>query len=113
VPLLNTILLLSSGASVTYSHHSLIQGNRQGTILGLVLTLVFAVIFTALQGLEYYESTFTFSDGAYGSVFYFATGFHGFHVIIGTLMLSVALIRILSNQLTTFHHLGFESAILY
>jgi cytochrome c oxidase subunit 3 len=113
IPLLNTILLLSSGASVTYAHHSLIEGNRRGTLLGIIITIVLAVIFTFLQGVEYYEAPFTISDGAYGSTFFFATGFHGLHVIIGTAFITVALFRILSYHLTDHHHLGFEASILY
>lgn len=113
IPLLNTILLLSSGASVTYAHHSLIEGNRKGVILGIILTVVLALLFTALQGLEYYEAPFTIRDSVYGSTFFFATGFHGLHVIIGTLFIVVAFFRILSYQLTDHHHLGFESSILY
>ena len=113
IPLLNTVLLLSSGASVTYAHHSLIEGNRRGTILGIIITILLAVFFTALQGLEYYEAPFTIADGAYGSTFFFATGFHGIHVIIGTLFIAVAFFRILSYHLTDHHHLGFEAAILY
>lgn len=113
IPLLNTILLLSSGATVTYAHHSLIEGNRYGTILGTIMTIVFAVIFTLLQGVEYADAGFTFADGAYGSTFYMATGFHGIHVFIGTAFITVGLFRILSYHLTDHHHLGFESAILY
>jgi cytochrome c oxidase subunit 3 len=113
IPLLNTILLLSSGASVTYAHHSLIEGNRRGTLLGIIITVVLAVIFTGLQGLEYYEAPFTIADGAYGSTFFFATGFHGIHVIIGTAFIAVAFFRILSYHLTDHHHLGFEASILY
>jgi hypothetical protein len=74
---LNTVILLGSGASVTYAHHSLIQGSRAGTIAGLIVTIALAVVFTMLQGLEYHEAGFTIADGAYGSTFYFATGFHG------------------------------------
>jgi cytochrome c oxidase subunit 3 len=113
IPLLNTILLLSSGASVTYAHHSLIEGNRRGTLLGIIITIALAVIFTALQGFEYYESSFTIADGIYGSTFYFATGFHGLHVMIGTAFITVALFRVLSYHLTDHHHLGFEASILY
>lgn len=113
IPLLNTIVLLSSGAAVTYSHHSLIHGDRKGSILGLIITIILAIFFTGLQGLEYYEAPFNFSDSAYGTVFFFATGFHGLHVIIGTLFLAVGLGRLFSYHLTTHHHLGFESAILY
>jgi cytochrome c oxidase subunit 3 len=89
LPLLNTIILLSSGVTVTYAHHSLIQGNRSGALNGLVMTVVLAVIFTALQFVEYTVSSFTISDGTYTSCFYFGTGFHGLHVIIGTAFLSV------------------------
>jgi cytochrome c oxidase subunit 3 len=89
LPLLNTIILLSSGVTVTYSHHSLIQNNRSGALYGLIFTIILAVIFTALQGVEYSVSSFTIADGTYASCFYFGTGFHGFHVFIGTIFLSV------------------------
>ncbi|PRD25163.1 UNVERIFIED_CONTAM: Cytochrome c oxidase subunit 3, partial [Trichonephila clavipes] len=113
LPLLNTILLLSSGATVTYAHHSLIQGNRRGTILGLIITLSFAVLFTACQGIEYSNAGFTIADGVYGSTFFFSTGFHGIHVLIGTIFILVAFFRIISYHVTDMHHLGFEGSILY
>lgn len=113
LPLLNTLLLLSSGATVTFSHHALIQGNRRGAILGLILTLVFALLFTLCQGIEYYNAPFTIADGVYGSTFFFSTGFHGIHVIVGTLMLAVGFFRLLSYHLTDHHHLGYEAGILY
>jgi cytochrome c oxidase subunit 3 len=91
LPLLNTIILLSSGVTVTYSHHSVIQGNRKGALYGLIYTIILAALFTALQGIEYTVSSFTISDGIYGSCFYFGTGFHGLHVIIGTAFLTVGL----------------------
>jgi cytochrome c oxidase subunit 3 len=91
LPLLNTVLLLSSGASVTYSHHSLIQGNRIGSLCALIYTAFLALFFTAFQELEYSVSSFTLSDGTYTSCFYFGTGFHGLHVIIGTAFLIVGL----------------------
>jgi cytochrome c oxidase subunit 3 len=91
LPLLNTVILLSSGVTVTYAHHSLIQGNRSGTLYGLIFTIILAIIFTALQGIEYTVSSFTISDGAYGSCFFFGTGFHGLHVMIGTAFLTVGL----------------------
>lgn len=106
-------LVHSSGATVTYSHHALIQGNRQGSIYGLLATLFFAIIFTGLQGLEYYNAPFTISDSVYGSCFYLATGTHGLHVIIGTLFLAVGFFRLISYHLTDHHHQGYESAILY
>jgi cytochrome c oxidase subunit 3 len=91
LPLLNTVILLSSGVTVTYAHHSLIQGNRRGVLYGLVITVILAIVFTALQGIEYTVSSFTISDGAFGSCFYFGTGFHGLHVMIGTAFLAVGL----------------------
>jgi cytochrome c oxidase subunit 3 len=91
LPLLNTIILLSSGVSITYAHHSLIQGNRKGALFGTVATIILALVFTTLQGIEYTVSSFTISDSVYGSCFYFGTGFHGLHVIIGTAFLTVGL----------------------
>lgn len=85
------MILLSSGITVTYAHHSLIQGNRTGVLYGLIATLLLAVIFTLLQGIEYSVSSFTISDGAFGSCFYFGTGFHGLHVMIGTAFLAVGM----------------------
>ena len=113
LPLLNTIILLSSGVTVTYAHHSVIQGNRKGALYGLIFTLILAVLFTVLQGIEYTVSSFTISDGIYGSCFYFGTGFHGLHVIIGTIFLAVGFWRILAYHFTDHHHLGLESGILY
>lgn len=113
LPLLNTVILLSSGVTVTYAHHSLIQGNRSGSLYGLVFTIILAVIFTAFQGVEYSVSSFTISDGAFGSCFYFGTGFHGLHVMIGTAFLAVGLWRLLAYHLTDNHHLGLEAGILY
>lgn len=113
LPLLNTVILLSSGVTVTYGHHSLIQGNRSGALVGLVYAVILAIIFTAFQAVEYTVSSFTISDGTYTSCFYFGTGFHGLHVIIGTAFLTVGLWRLLAYHLTENHHLGLESGILY
>lgn len=113
LPLLNTVILLSSGFTVTYAHHCLIQGYRKGGLHGMLYTIILALIFTALQGLEYTVSSFTISDSTYGSCFYFGTGFHGFHVIIGTAFIAVGLWRFLAYHFTENHHLGFESSILY
>ena len=113
LPLLNTVILLSSGVTVTYAHHSLIQGNRSGTLYGLVATVLLAVVFTGFQGVEYSVSSFTISDGAFGSCFYFGTGFHGLHVMIGTAFIAVGLWRVLAYHSTDNHHLGLESSILY
>jgi len=91
LPLLNTVILLSSGATITYAHHSLIKGERSGAIYGTVLSVLLALIFTLFQGIEYNVSSFTISDGVFGTCFFFGTGFHGFHVIIGTIFLAVGL----------------------
>jgi len=113
VPLLNTIILLSSGATVTWAHHSIINGDRYGAILGLFSTVTLAVIFTLLQGMEYFEAPFTIADGIYGTTFFIATGFHGLHVIIGTIFLSICLIRLIKYHFTRHHHFGFEAAAWY
>jgi cytochrome c oxidase subunit 3 len=91
LPLLNTVLLLSSGATITYGHHALIKGDRAGSLYGTLFSVILAGVFTIFQIVEYNVSSFTISDGVYGSCFYFGTGFHGFHVIIGTIFLSVGL----------------------
>ena len=113
LPLLNTVILLSSGATITYGHHSLIQGKRAGTLYGSLATILLALVFTLFQGVEYSVSSFTISDGTFGTCFFFGTGFHGLHVIVGTLFLGVALWRIFAYHLTDNHHLGFEGGILY
>jgi cytochrome c oxidase subunit 3 len=113
IPLLNTILLLSSGATVTWAHHALLTGNKSQTLVAMYYSIGLATVFTLIQLFEYIESTFTMSDGVYGSTFFMATGFHGFHVIVGTVFLAVTTIRILKNQMTKEHHFGFEAAIWY
>ena len=113
VPFLNTIILLSSGAAVTWAHHAILSGERKQAIIGLSITIVLAAIFTAFQGYEYAEAPFTISDGIYGSTFYLTTGFHGFHVFIGTIFLIVCLVRLFSNHFTQQHHFGFEAAAWY
>ena len=113
IPLLNTALLLSSGGFITYGHHALLQGDRKGTIIGTFYTIVLALIFTALQYIEYSEAAFSISDSIFGTVFYASTGLHGIHVIIGTIFITVGFFRILNYHLSTNHHVGFESSILY
>jgi cytochrome c oxidase subunit 3 len=113
VPTLNTALLLSSGAAVTWSHHALLGGNRKGAILGLIFTVILAAIFTLLQGFEYVTATFTFADSVYGNTFFFGTGCHGLHVIVGSIMLTVAGVRLVSYHFSNTHHIGYEAAILY
>ena len=113
LPFLNTLILLTSGATVTWAHHSLIEGNRQGLIWGLVLTVALGMLFTACQAYEYGHAAFGFKDNAYTSVFYMATGFHGFHVLVGTIFLLVCLVRAIRNQFTPQRHFGFEAAAWY
>lgn len=113
LPALNTVILLSSGFTVTYAHHSIIQGNRSGALNGIVCTILLAIIFTLFQGVEYTASSFTISDATYGSCFYFGTGFHGLHVMIGTAFIAVGLWRVLSYHLSDNHHVGLEGSILY
>lgn len=91
LPLLNTVILLSSGFTVTYAHHSVIYGNRKGALNGIIITVLLAIIFTCFQAVEYSVSSFTISDGIYGSCFYFGTGFHGLHVMIGTAFIASGL----------------------
>lgn len=113
VPLTNTFILLSSGATVTWAHHALLARAKRHTLVALIFTLALATIFTCLQGFEYVNAPFNISDGIYGSCFYMATGFHGFHVFIGTIALFVSFVRIILNHFTNHHHFGFESAIWY
>ena len=113
VPLLNTAILLSSGATVTWAHHGIVNGNRKEAIQGLILTVFLGVFFTALQAIEYVEAPFSIADSVYGSTFFVATGFHGLHVIIGTLFLGVCLIRLFFSHFTKSHHFGFEAASWY
>lgn len=113
IPLLNTVILLSSGATVTWAHHAIVYGNRNHAIISLILTLILAVFFTILQGFEYVESTFSISDSVYGSTFFIATGFHGLHVIVGTIFLTVGICRLINHHFTKQHHFGFEAAAWY
>ncbi len=113
LPLVNTIILLSSGATATWAHHGLREGNASQLKLGLILTILLGISFTAIQAYEYSHATFGFTDGIYSSTFYMATGFHGAHVIIGTIFLTVCLGRALANHFKPDHHVGFEAAAWY
>jgi len=113
LPLLNTLILLTSGTTVTWAHHALLENDRQGLKWGLILTIVLGVTFTCVQAFEYSHAAFTFSGNVYGATFFMATGFHGFHVIIGTTFLIVCLIRAYLGHFTPTQHLGFEFAAWY
>nr|YP_010309813.1 cytochrome c oxidase subunit III [Oenas fusicornis]UMR54930.1 cytochrome c oxidase subunit III [Oenas fusicornis] len=113
IPLLNTLILLTSGLTVTWAHHSLMENNYTQALRGLIFTVTLGLYFTMLQGYEYIEASFSISDAAYGSSFFMATGFHGIHVIIGTTFLLVCLIRHYLNHFSQTHHFGFEAAAWY
>nr|YP_010710254.1 cytochrome c oxidase subunit III [Dyscolus arauzae]WCS91695.1 cytochrome c oxidase subunit 3 [Dyscolus arauzae] len=113
IPLLNTLILLTSGITVTWAHHSLMENNYNQSLQGLLFTVVLGIYFTILQAFEYIESPFTIADSVYGSTFFMATGFHGLHVIIGTTFLLVCLIRHYYNHFSSIHHFGFEAAAWY
>nr|YP_010563157.1 cytochrome cytochrome c oxidase subunit idase subunit III [Demonax pseudonotabilis]UYX61163.1 cytochrome coxidase subunit III [Demonax pseudonotabilis] len=113
IPLLNTLILLTSGLTVTWAHHSLIENNFKQALQGLLLTVILGIYFSILQAYEYIEASFTITDAVYGSSFFMATGFHGIHVIIGTTFLLICLIRHYKNQFSPIHHFGFEAAAWY
>jgi cytochrome c oxidase subunit 3 len=121
LPLLNTIILLLSGTTVTWAHHALQVGDRRATKIGLAITVALGILFTAVQAYEYqhiiHEHLFfnenALNSGLYGSIFFMATGFHGFHVLIGTIFLIVCLLRLMAGQMTPQKHFGFEAAAWY
>jgi cytochrome c oxidase subunit 3 len=113
VPLLNTVILLSSGVSVTWAHHSLTNNLFSNTFYSLVLTIILGVYFLFMQYEEYRESAFSISDGVYGSTFFVSTGFHGIHVIVGTSILIFTLLQLLWCNITFLHHFVFEASAWY
>lgn len=113
LPFLNTVILVSSSAYVTFGHHGLIKKDRRSVILGTLITIALALLFSFFQYFEYVQAPFSFSDSVFGTVFYAMTGLHGFHVFVGTLFILVQWIRIILYHVTNTHHLGHESAILY
>jgi cytochrome c oxidase subunit 3 len=136
-PLLNTLILLTSGATVTWAHHAILHKDRKGAIQGLIVTVLLGMSFTAVQAYEYSNATFTFGlnhaqlmpftdavhstltvgmgnlTAIYGTTFFMATGFHGAHVIIGTTFLIVCLARMIAGHFTPARHFGFEAAAWY
>ncbi|HIM43489.1 MAG TPA: cytochrome c oxidase subunit 3, partial [Rhodospirillales bacterium] len=113
VPFLNTVILLSSGATVTRAHHMVRLGDNKRAARWILLTVLLAMIFTGFQAYEYVHATFAFTGGIYSSTFYLATGFHGFHVIIGTIFLIVCWFRARAGHFTAEVHVGFEAAAWY
>ena len=137
LPLINTLILLTSGSTVTWAHHAILTGDRKGAIQGLILTVLLGMSFTGIQAYEYNHAAFTFGlNGAmlqplmdeahksltagvgnlgaiYGTTFFMATGFHGFHVLVGTIFLIVCLARAYAGHFTPTQHLGFEFAAWY
>ena len=113
LPFLNTMILLLSGCTVTWAHHGLLKGDRKALITGLALTVLLGMIFTGLQAWEYMVAPFPFTGGVYPSTFFLATGFHGFHVIVGTVFLAVCLFRATAGHFTPEKHFGFEAAAWY
>jgi len=114
IPFLNTMILLLSGTTVTWAHHSLIEGDRKGLIYGLLLTVLLGMSFTCFQAYEYSNAPFHFyGGGIYSSTFFLATGFHGFHVIVGTCFLTVCWFRAIGGQFTPQRHFGLEAAAWY
>nr|ATI10825.1 cytochrome c oxidase subunit 3 [Cryptophyllium tibetense] len=113
IPMLNTMILLTSGVTMTWAHHSMLNNNMTEMNQGLMITIIMGVYFTGLQYFEYKESPFTISDSIYGSTFFMATGFHGIHVIIGSTFLMTCMKRQLNYQFSKTHHMGFEAAAWY
>ena len=113
IPLINTLILLLSGTTVTWAHHAMLEDDRKGLVNGLILTVFLGFIFTCFQAYEYHHATFTIDGNIYGSTFYMATGFHGFHVIVGTIFLAVCLFRSMKGHSNSKHHFGFEAAAWY
>jgi cytochrome c oxidase subunit 3 len=113
LPLYNTIILLLSGTTVTWAHHALLHNDRKGLVWGLVLTVGLGVLFSMVQAYEYIHAPFGFKDSIYGATFFMATGFHGFHVFIGTIFLLVCLLRAMWGDFTPQRHFGFEAAAWY
>nr|ATF28648.1 cytochrome c oxidase subunit III [Pomponia linearis] len=113
IPLLNTMILLCSGISITWSHHSMMEGKHNECFLSMLLTILLGMYFTMLQVYEYIEAPFCISDSIYGSSFFVATGFHGIHVIIGTMFILVCLLRQMNFHFSKTHHFGFEAAAWY
>ncbi len=113
LPLVNTLILLTSSTTVTWAHHAVREGNQKSAVQGLIVTVLLGAIFTCVQAYEYAHASFEFTSGIYGSTFFMATGFHGLHVMIGTIFLLVCLIRTAKGHFKPDHHFGLEAAAWY
>ncbi|MBL8673906.1 MAG: cytochrome c oxidase subunit 3 [Rhodospirillales bacterium] len=113
LPLMNTLILLLSGTTVTWAHHAILEGDQKNAVRGLLVTVILGAFFTAVQAYEYAHAAFGFKDGIYSSTFYMATGFHGFHVLVGTIFLTVCLFRAMKGHFKPEQHFGFEAAAWY
>nr|AOY39479.1 cytochrome c oxidase subunit 3 [Scolytinae sp. BMNH 1039855] len=113
IPLLNTLILLTSGLTVTWAHHSLMENNFNQSLQGLFMTVLLGIYFSILQGYEYMQAPFSIADSVYGSTFFMTTGLHGLHVIVGSTFLLICLIRLYNNHFSSTHHFGFEAAAWY
>lgn len=113
VPLLNTVILLTRGITVTWAHHSLINNFFYKSFISLLFTIILGIYFLYIQYLEYSEAQFAISDGVYGRTFFIATGFHGMHVIVGTIFLTYSFFNLLTSKLLFNHHFSFEAAAWY
>nr|QNV11863.1 cytochrome c oxidase subunit III [Ancistrocerus parietum] len=113
IPLLNSIILISSGITISWSHNSMLINKFKNSFFSLMQTILLGITFSLFQYIEYYQAPFTISDSCFGSIFFLTTGFHGIHVIIGTMFLFICLIRLYLNHFSFKHHFGFEAAIWY
>ena len=115
LPLMNTLILLTSSTTVTWAHHAVREGDRKGAVQGLLITCILGALFTCVQAYEYATAPFAFgAEGdIYSSTFFMATGFHGFHVLVGTIFLIVCLFRAIKGHFTPDHHFGLEAAAWY
>nr|YP_010692605.1 cytochrome c oxidase subunit III [Tricentrus davidi]WBV77346.1 cytochrome c oxidase subunit III [Tricentrus davidi] len=113
VPLLNTMILLSSGVSMTWAHSSILMKNHSQSMKSMIITIVLGVYFSALQGYEYIDASFCMSDSVYGSSFFMSTGFHGIHVLIGSIFIYVSMMRMKKLHYSSYHHVGFECSAWY